>query len=328
MRLRSAVALIAASFHLFSSLVGLSLFHFQKKECPYAVAEGGKAVYSVRLLFQPSHNITLTFGLIDPYVRVLTPQLHFTASNWSVPQELFVEGVDDDIIRVSPYPAVISLASQSDNSTYNTHRDGGLPAANLTLLVSETDKAGVFINEKGTYVLAPDIPEGRSRIFLIQLRSIPQSVVTVNLTALNETITIDPTVMVFRPSDWNVTQELTVYTIDDDIRMDSPYKAGVGITMTSGDMDYNGADVEDLVVTIEDNDEGIGSIVLQASLTWKRDISISRTTAVFYLQVTFTIQDSLVVTPGQKIQLPLTLDFGDGQLKDMAVSIQVYLYYQ
>jgi hypothetical protein len=257
MRLRSAVALIAASFHLFSSLVGLSLFHFQKKECPYAVAEGGKAVYSVRLLFQPSHNITLTFGLIDPYVRVLTPQLHFTASNWSVPQELFVEGVDDDIIRVSPYPAVISLASQSDNSTYNTHRDGGLPAANLTLLVSETDKAGVFINEKGTYVLAPDIPEGRSRIFLIQLRSIPQSVVTVNLTALNETITIDPTVMVFRPSDWNVTQELTVYTIDDDIRMDSPYKAGVGITMTSGDMDYNGADVEDLVVTIEDNDEGV-----------------------------------------------------------------------
>jgi hypothetical protein len=81
--------------------------------------------------------------------------------------------------------------------------------------------------------------------------------VTVNLTALNETITIDPTVMVFRPSDWNVTQELTVYTIDDDIRMDSPYKAGVGITMTSGDMDYNGADVEDLVVTIEDNDEGV-----------------------------------------------------------------------
>ena len=100
-------------------------------------------MYSVKLLFQPTHNITLTFGQVDPYVRILTPHLHFTATNWSVPQELFVEGVDDDIIRVSPYPAVISLASQSDNSTYDTHRDGGLPAANLTLLVAETDKGNI-----------------------------------------------------------------------------------------------------------------------------------------------------------------------------------------
>ena len=109
---------------------------------------------------------------------------------------------------------------------------------------------------KGVYLLPPDIPEGRSRVFLVQLRSSPQSAVTVNLTALNETITIDPTVMVFRPSDWNISQELTVHTVDDDIRMDSPYKAAVGIAMMSGDTDYNGAEVEDLVVTVEDNDEG------------------------------------------------------------------------
>ena len=70
---------------------------------------------------------------------------------------------------------------------------------------------------------------------------------------------------------------------------------------------------------------GIGSIVRQASLTWKRDISKSRTTAVFYLQVTFAVGEDLVVTPGQKISFPLTLDFGDGQLKDMAASVEVCL---
>lgn len=104
------------------------------------MTEGQTGVYAVNLLSQPLDDITLTFGEVDPYVRILTRQLHFTASNWSDAQDLLVEGVDDDVIRDSPYPAVISLASQSNTSIYDSSSDGGLPAANLTLLVAETDK--------------------------------------------------------------------------------------------------------------------------------------------------------------------------------------------
>ena len=118
--------------------------------------------------------------------------------------------------------------------------------------------AGVFINTKEVYRLPPHIPEGLSRVFLVHLHSTPKSTVNVTFNPLNETVTVDPRSMLFLPSEWNVSQELIVHAVEDNINMESSYKASVGININSSDRNYNRAAVDNLVVTVEDNDEGGG----------------------------------------------------------------------
>lgn len=62
--------------------------------------------------------------------------------------------------------------------------------------------------------------------------------------------------MTFEPSNWNITQILTVYATEDDVNIVSPYMASFNMSLTSRDDNYDGAEVEDFGVTVEDNDDG------------------------------------------------------------------------
>ena len=47
-----------------------------------------------------------------------------------------------------------------------------------------------------------------------------------------------------------------MYATEDDINTDSPYLVSFNMSLTSLDTNYDGADVEDYDVTVEDNDDG------------------------------------------------------------------------
>jgi len=58
--------------------------------------QGGKVQYAVALKKAPVENVTLKFTCIDATEgKVLTPALTFTPQNWSTPQDLTIQGVDD-----------------------------------------------------------------------------------------------------------------------------------------------------------------------------------------------------------------------------------------
>ena len=47
-----------------------------------------------------------------------------------------------------------------------------------------------------------------------------------------------------------------MYATEDDVNIVSPYMASFNMSLTSRDDNYDGAEVEDFGVTVEDNDDG------------------------------------------------------------------------
>ncbi len=65
--------------------------------------------------------------------RILTPQLYFNSSLWYQQRDIIVMATDDDIIRDSPYGAVVSIGTMSGRPKYNDK------TINLSLVIQDTD---------------------------------------------------------------------------------------------------------------------------------------------------------------------------------------------
>ena len=115
----------------------------------------------------------------------------------------------------------------------------------------------VLIIPRETYPSFRHIPEGRWSVFNVTLPSQPYYNVTITFHPLNPTIYLSHVEMIFQPSNWNVPQILTVFATEDDINaVISPYSASFNLSLTSRDYNYDGADIDDYEVTVEDNDDG------------------------------------------------------------------------
>lgn len=79
---------------------------------------------------------------------------------------------------------------------------------------------------------------------------------TLQLTVITPTITLSQYRLIFHPDNWNTVQDITVFAVDDDINRQSPYTASFSIKSISSDKNYDDVDIEDFMLTIEDNDEG------------------------------------------------------------------------
>ena len=115
----------------------------------------------------------------------------------------------------------------------------------------------IEIIPRETYPSFRHIPEGRWSVYDVTLPNMPYHNVTITFHALTPTITLSHVEMTFEPNTWNVPQILTVYALDDDINMiESPYMASFNMSLTSLDDNYDGAEIDDFGVTVEDNDDG------------------------------------------------------------------------
>ena len=114
----------------------------------------------------------------------------------------------------------------------------------------------MVIIAKETYPYPPDIPEGRWAVYEVTLPNMPYHPVSVTYRTLTNTIRLSHMDMTFEPDVWNIPQYLTVFARDDEINSVSPYTASFNMSLMSLDSNYDGADVDDFRVTVEDNDEG------------------------------------------------------------------------
>lgn len=67
------------------------------------------------------------------FERTLNDRLTFNSTNWNESREVIIVGVDDDIIRYSPYGGVLNITTTSQDDSLNA-------AGKLTLLVTDTDE--------------------------------------------------------------------------------------------------------------------------------------------------------------------------------------------
>lgn len=218
-----------------------------------AVTEGGATdSYTVVLTSQPTADVTIT---LNPGSQLSTPTtLTFTAQNWNVAQTVAVSAVNDDIAEGNHSGTITHSASSSDNN-YN-----GIAISNVTASITDNDNAGVIITQSnGTTTVTEG---GATDTYTVVLSSQPTANVTIALNSGSQTST-NPTSLTFTATNWNVAQTVTVSAIDDLIAEGS-HSSTITHTASSGDSNYNGITIANVIASITDNDTA-GVIITQSN---------------------------------------------------------------
>ncbi|NLF14882.1 MAG: hypothetical protein GX597_24085, partial [Anaerolineaceae bacterium] len=130
--------------------------------------------------------------------------------------------------------------------------------------------AGNAIRQSGGVVVEPTsliVSEpADSNTFRLYLTGVPTESVSISLAATTAECLVSPAVVVLDAGNWELGATATVTAVDDAIAdgdMDCTIQTG---TTTSADGNYDGLEVDDVVVTVKDDDE-VGILVVPTSLT-------------------------------------------------------------
>lgn len=93
-------------------------------------------------------------------------------------------------------------------------------------------------------------------MYLVTLPNRPYHPVTITFATLTPAITSSPLSLTILPELWDSPHELTVIAREDEINSPSPYGSGFRLVLESEDSNYNGTELPEFLVSVEDNDEG------------------------------------------------------------------------
>ncbi len=80
--------------------------------------EGGSDTYRVELATQPQASVTVTITP-DSQLAATPSSLTFSTSNWSVPQTVQIQAVDDSVAEADPHTGTITHTTTSSDAAYN-----------------------------------------------------------------------------------------------------------------------------------------------------------------------------------------------------------------
>lgn len=200
--------------------------------------------FTVVLDGQPVLPVIITVITPDLDENTVAPAvLTFTPVNWNVPQTVTVTGVDDPIV-------------DGDQNTTITLTAAGDPAylglmETVNSINKDNDVVGLTIVESGGMTMTSE--DGTTDDFTVVLDSEPLIAVTFTVTVVDATENlVNPLVLVFDATNWNVPQTVTVTGVDDPIT-DGDITHSVTITGLAGDPAYIGL-IETVNVTNKDNE--------------------------------------------------------------------------
>jgi hypothetical protein len=99
------------------------------------VAEGGTAVFTVRLDSEPTEDVVVDVRSLDESEVAVTPaSLTFTPSDWSVPQDVTVTGGTDATVGDEQTQVVIAVDPPSSDPAY-----AGVPSREVTVTTTDDD---------------------------------------------------------------------------------------------------------------------------------------------------------------------------------------------
>lgn len=260
-----------------------------------AVAEGGATdTYTVKLLGQPTANVTFTGTASGGQVSLSPANLTFTSSNWATAQTVTVTAVNDAIDEASPHTTSINYAVSSSDTRYNN-----FPVAPVGVSITDNDTAGItLVQSGGSTTVNEGVPAGDT--YTIVLASQPAANVSVSMTPASSQITVTPSTLTFTAANWNSAQTVTVRAVNDAI--DEPtMTTSVSHTVSSTDPLYSPITIPTVPVTVQDDD--VSGVAISQS---------GGNTAVAEGGATDTITVALTSQPAANVTVTLTN--ADGQL--------------
>ena len=191
--------------------------------------EGEMATYTVRLVTQPSGNVTTTPASGDSGAVSLSPaRLTFTASNWDTPRTVSVTGVQDD-----------DANDETVTISHSVSGYGGVTSAPaVTVTVTDGDTAGVSVSSASV-----NTDEGEMATYTVTLVTQPFRNVTITPASGDSgAVSLSPARLTFTASNWDTPRTVSVTGVQDD-------------------------DANDETVTISHSVNGYGSVTTAAAVT-------------------------------------------------------------
>ncbi len=202
------------------------------------ITEGDAENYSVRLLSEPTKDVTIRIVESEDVVTFSPQVLRFSASNWDKFQEVTVRAQTDDN-SITETSTLIHTATSSDP-------DYSGKMANLPIAVVDHETTGIELIPTSL-----SVEEGNEETYSVRLLSQPVEAVTVNIVESEDVVSFSPPELIFLASNWDQPQVVTVQAVSDDNAISE--MSTLIHTSTSSDPDYNGK-IATLTVTIIDND--------------------------------------------------------------------------
>ncbi len=207
------------------------------------VEGGGGDDYLVVLRTRPSADVTVALSLDGGQLVTDRTALTFTPANWTVPQAVSVTAIDDHLDEG------LHLSSIGHTVTSSDPDYSGLYVRDVVVRIIDNDRAGITVRETDGVTVVEE--GGASDIYELVLDSQPVADVTVSLTVPAAQLVTDKTTLVFAPGNWATPQAVRVTAVDDLVE-EGPHAAIIRHTASSGDLNYDGIFVRDIVVFITD----------------------------------------------------------------------------
>ena len=238
-------------------------------ETELTVPEGGSASYTVRLVTQPTDDVTITVERVtgDEDLTASPDTLTFTNSNWSVQQTVTVSAAEDDDGAAGN--AQFGHKVISPGTVYH-----GVSTPGLRATEDDNDTIGVIVSPT-----ALSVPEGGSATYTVRLGTKPlDDDVTVEATRdqlsdADLTVTsvtdmdadFNSVTLLFTDLNWHTAQTVTVSAAEDD----ADEVDGVAIfshRAATGDEDYYDIYIDPVTATEADN-EKVVTVVIQTEVS-------------------------------------------------------------
>ncbi len=210
---------------------------------------GGTVDYAVRLAKEPTTGFTLRFISNRPDQATVSPaSMVFGPGNWNNPQTLTVTAVDDAVhdgdqaVTIQTRPIDVTVPGWS-----------GFDPQDLMVTVTDDDVPGITITP--TSGLQVSEPEGVAH-FTIRLASRPQDRVEIPLSlSVGGAAVLGSSSVFIEPESWDQPRVVTVQALDNDT-VDGNRSLAVitGNSISSGDADYDGVNLDDVSLAVLDDD--------------------------------------------------------------------------
>ena len=201
-----------------------------------SVDEDGMTSFAVWLATEPSQQVSVTVSSGDVgAVSVGTTTLTFSTVDWSTPQSVTVDGVDDD--DAGDESVTVTLTASGGDYASET--------ATVAVSVDDDDTAGLVLDERSVTV-----DEGGMASFDLSLATRPTARVTLTVSSGDVgAVSVLTTTLTFSVLTWSSSPSVTVEGVDDDDAGDE----SVTLTITASGGDYNG-ETATVTVTVMDDD--------------------------------------------------------------------------
>ena len=275
---------------------------------------GGIAIFTIRLVGQPTSAVTVTITSSDITEGTVTPpQLVFNSLSWNTVETVTVRGVNDDIDEPADVDYQIQFALTGDPD-WTGNAPQPIPATN-----SDDDERGVRITllQPGATELVVQESGGVNPEFEVVLTSMPTADVFVPIVSslptegqlLTGALT-NPTAAIidlqFTVANWNVPQTVTLFGQNDNIDDgDQPFLILTNLVRSADTVSYDRLNPPDIAAECLDDDTVGVNIALVAGSTTRESGTLNT--------ASFTI--SLRSEPTSVVTIPIrSSDVSEGMI--------------